>query len=166
MGHDREKPSTFSTRLAHRLGGKQRPAIGRSAVPQTSPSTSPRVTPVTIPRRIPLIPCVKPGFENQVAGDPPDSVAQNIPRVIQKSARSQGDDDYRPPLPSGFVAACPRLTELTIFPYPYSARIPGMEIMQDQAGKAFSALLELVFAYRELPDFDTIQISCFPALEP
>ena len=56
----------------------------------------------------------------------------------------------RPPLV--FVAACPRLTE--------------REILHDPAGKALSAISELVFACEPLPDFDTIQILRFPTLEP
>ena len=82
--------------------------------------------------------------------------------MIQNSARLQGDSDNQPPLSSGFVAACPRLTELTIFPYPNITIITGREIMHDPTGKALSALSELVFACEALPDFDTIQILCFP----
>ena len=65
-----------------------------------------------------------------------------------------------------FVVACPRLTELTIFPYPYDFRITEREILHDPAGKALPAISELVFACESLPDFDTIQILCFPTLEP
>ena len=56
----------------------------------------------------------------------------------------------RPPLV--FVAACSRLTE--------------REILHDPAGKALSAISELVFACEPLPDPDTIQILYFPTLEP
>ena len=38
--------------------------------------------------------------------------------------------------------------------------------MHDPAGKVLPALSELVFACETLPHFDTIQILCFPALEP
>ena len=38
--------------------------------------------------------------------------------------------------------------------------------MHDPAGKALSALSELVFVCKVLPHFDTIKILCFPADQP
>lgn len=55
---------------------------------------------------------------------------------------------------SGFAAACPRLTELTIFPYPLISN------------PMTAGISELVVACRALPDFDTLQILHFPAQPP
>ena len=63
------------------------------------------------------------------------------------------------PLPtSGFVAACPKLTELTIIcPHP-NKRGLGNGILRDPVGTVRSATSELVNACKGLPDFDTFQI--------
>ena len=62
---------------------------------------------------------------------------------------------------SGFVAACPKLTEVTIFPDPYNARITETGILCDPDRRVLSAMSELVVACNALPDFDTLQILHF-----
>ena len=70
-------------------------------------------------------------------------------------------------LTSGFVAACPKLTELTIFyPRPSDAKISEGGIPIHPAESARTATLELVNACRALPDFDTLQIVHFPLVAP
>ena len=70
--------------------------------------------------------------------------------------------DLLPP-PLVFVAACPRLTELTITcPHPYDGPVAETGIMFDPAESAHSTVLSLVVAYKVLPDFDTLQIVHFP----
>ena len=65
------------------------------------------------------------------------------------------------------MAACSRLTELTVIsPYPSGAQRAETEILLDPAGRARSALLELVVACKALPDFDTLQIARFPIILP
>ena len=77
---------------------------------------------------------------------------------------SEGDDQLLPT--SVFIAACPRLTELTISPYPHHAKITETEILLDPAGTSRSAMLELVIACGTLPDFGTLQILHFPTAAP
>ena len=60
----------------------------------------------------------------------------------------------------GFVAACPRLTELTVISH--YAQNAGRRVSLDLAGRARSAISELVVACKTLPDFDTLQIVHFP----
>ena len=60
---------------------------------------------------------------------------------------------------SGFLAACPRLTELTVaFPRSYRGQVMEGGILPDPAERAHSAMSELVLACKALPDFDTLQI--------
>lgn len=67
------------------------------------------------------------------------------------------------PPPSEFVAACPRLTELTIVcPHPNDGPVAEMGILPDPTESVRSAVLELVIACKVLPDFDTLQIVHFP----
>ena len=57
------------------------------------------------------------------------------------------------------MAACPRLTELTlIYPYPGDPPVSETGVPLDVVGTTHSATLELVNACKFLPDFDTIQI--------
>jgi hypothetical protein len=68
-----------------------------------------------------------------------------------------GDDS--PPRPSGFAAACPKLTELTIIcPQQGSIEPPETGYLLDPVGSARSATSELVNACKALPDFGTLQI--------
>ena len=77
----------------------------------------------------------------------------------QHSIGSWDDDDDRPPLIPEFVAACPRLTELTVvFHHQYDAKHAEMGILLDPAGGARSAMSELVVACKALPDFDILQV--------
>jgi hypothetical protein len=63
------------------------------------------------------------------------------------------------PLTSGFVAACPRLTELTIiFPHPHTTEATKTGYLLDPVGSVRSATSELVSTCKALPDFDTFQI--------
>ena len=63
------------------------------------------------------------------------------------------------PPTSGFVSACPKLTELTIIsPYPDTLEEMETEYFLDPVGTARSAMSELVNACKVLPDFDTLQI--------
>jgi len=65
--------------------------------------------------------------------------------------------------PSRFVAACPRLTELTvIYPHPGHSHTTGTGGPLDRVGSARSAILELTIACKALPYFDTLQIVYFP----
>lgn len=73
-----------------------------------------------------------------------------------------GNGDSLPPT-SGFVAACPKLTELTvIYPHPDHSQTMGTGRLLDRAGGARSAISELVIACKALPDFDTLQIVYSP----
>ena len=61
------------------------------------------------------------------------------------------------------MAACPKLTELTIFyPRPGDAQVSEGGILIYPAESARTATLEIVNACRALPDFDTLQIVHFP----
>ena len=64
------------------------------------------------------------------------------------------------------MAACPKLTELTITPDPYDTRTTETGILYDPAGTALSAISELVVACETLPDFDALQILHAPAPPP
>ena len=66
------------------------------------------------------------------------------------------------------MAACPRLTELTIiYPDPIDAhQTLGTGIIFDPIGGAPSAVLELITACNALPDFDTLQIVHLPSPTP
>ena len=87
--------------------------------------------------------------------------------MMQSSVGSWGDNNDLLPLALGFVAACPRLAELTIvLPYQYSAEQMEMGFLLDQVGMARSAIPELVCACKALPDFDTLQIVRFPVISP
>jgi hypothetical protein len=66
--------------------------------------------------------------------------------------------DLRPPT-LGFVAACPKLTELTIVcPHPDTVEDLETGYFFDPVGTARSATSELVNACNALPYFDTFQI--------
>ena len=86
--------------------------------------------------------------------------------MIQGSAGSWNDNGWLTASDSGFVAACPRLTELTVMPNPYDTRATGVGVLHDPAGRALLALSELVAACKALPDFDTLQILHIPAHPP
>ena len=63
------------------------------------------------------------------------------------------------------MAACPRLTELTIiFPHGYWTQRGEIGFLLDQAGRARLEILELVSACKALPDFDTLQIVHYPVV--
>lgn len=63
---------------------------------------------------------------------------------------------------SGSLAACPRLTELTIiYPHPDDTQFEAVETRLDMVGTACSAMRELVNACKALPDFNTVQIVHF-----
>jgi len=65
------------------------------------------------------------------------------------------------------VAACPKLTELTIiYPHPAQTHRSEMATLTEPIRMTRSAMLELVNACRELPDFDTFQIVYFPNAGP
>ena len=65
------------------------------------------------------------------------------------------------------MAACPRLTELTIIcPHAYDLQRSEMGTLLDPVGGASSAASELVNACKALPDFDTLQIVDFPLVLP
>lgn len=67
------------------------------------------------------------------------------------------------PLASGFVIACPGLTELTVVsPYPFDTQYMEPGTLFDPAGRARPAISELVTACKALPDFDILQIVHFP----
>ena len=75
-----------------------------------------------------------------------------------------GNGDRLPPT-SGFVAACPGLTELTIICSPsLDTEITTSETLFDLVGKTRSAISELVTLCKALPDFDTLQIVYIPIL--
>jgi hypothetical protein len=60
---------------------------------------------------------------------------------------------------SGFVAVCPKLTELTaICPHPDTAEATETGYLLDPLGSVRSATSELVNACKALPDFETFQI--------
>jgi len=83
--------------------------------------------------------------------------------VIQHSVGSQDENGDSLPPTSGFVAACPRLTELTIiYPHPHDSHRRETGTLPDPVGSARSAASELVNACKLLPDFDTLQIAHFP----
>ena len=67
------------------------------------------------------------------------------------------------PLTIGFVAACPKLTELSIvYPYPCDGDVDlGMETSARLVRNVRSAMLELANTCKALPDFDTFQIVLF-----
>ena len=68
-----------------------------------------------------------------------------------------GDDSPSPTL--GFVAACPKLAELTIIsPHPDTIEDLETKYYLDPVGSVRSATSELVNACKGLPDFDTLQI--------
>ena len=57
------------------------------------------------------------------------------------------------------MAACPRLTELTVtFHHEYDAQRTETGVLLDQAGRARSAMSEFIVACTALPDFDTLQV--------
>jgi hypothetical protein len=63
------------------------------------------------------------------------------------------------PLTSGFVAACPNLTELTIIcPNPYTPEAMGTKYLLDPIRNVRSAMSGLMNVCKALPDFDTLQI--------
>ena len=63
------------------------------------------------------------------------------------------------PSTAGFVAACPKLTELTlIYPHPHTVMDAETGYLFDPVGTVRSAMSELVSACEALPDFDTFQI--------
>ena len=66
-----------------------------------------------------------------------------------------------PPLP-GFVAACSRLTELTLL-FPNG---PESWVIRSQDGVASAAVLDVVTTCKALPNLDTIQIVYFPCEVP
>jgi hypothetical protein len=79
--------------------------------------------------------------------------------VIQHSLGSLDVGGGSWPPTSGFVTACPKLTELTIIsPYPDTLEEMETGYLLDPVGTARSATLELVNACKVLPDFDTLQI--------
>ena len=83
--------------------------------------------------------------------------------MIQRSIESQDESDDLLPPTSGFVAACPRLTELTVIsPHPHDSHRRETGALTDPVGSARSAASELVNACKALPDFDTFQIAHFP----
>ena len=86
--------------------------------------------------------------------------------MIQNSAGSWNDNDWLTASDSELVAACPRLTELTITPNPYDARAAETGVLHDPAGKALPAISETVAACEGLPDFNTLQILHIPAPPP
>jgi len=60
------------------------------------------------------------------------------------------------------VAACQRLTELTVtYPHPHDTSFSNQGVLLDKVETTRSAALEMVNACKELPDFDTIQIVYF-----
>ena len=70
--------------------------------------------------------------------------------------------DWLPPTLE-FVVACPRLTELTVIsPYTHDSQDAETVILLNQAGRARSAISELVVACKALQNFDTFQIVRFP----
>ena len=87
--------------------------------------------------------------------------------MIRHSVGSQGENDGLLFPTSGFVAACPRLTELTIiYPHPHDSRRSETGTLSDPVGSARSATSELVNACKALPDFDTLQIVHLPLVTP
>ena len=83
--------------------------------------------------------------------------------MIQHRVESRGNDGDQFPPTLGYVAACPRLIELTVvLPYPHSTEPLATRNRLDPAGRARSAISELVVACKALPDFDTLQIVHFP----
>ena len=68
---------------------------------------------------------------------------------------------------SGFVAACPELAELTIVsPYPSGAQLTEAGVLLDPAGRARSAISEVVDACKALPDLDVLQLVRIPIVPP
>ena len=79
--------------------------------------------------------------------------------MIQHSVGPWDDSDDCPPSTLEFVAACPRLTELTVlFRHKYDAQCPETGTPIDPTGGAHSAMSELVVACKALPDFNTLQV--------
>jgi len=65
------------------------------------------------------------------------------------------------------VAACPKLTELTIiYPRPGDDTISEKGIIPDGTATARAATSEIVNACTSLPDFDTLQIVHSPLVPP
>ena len=66
------------------------------------------------------------------------------------------------------MVACSRLTELSvIYPYPYDTfQETDKGILFDPAGRARSAVSELIVACKALPDFNTLQIVRLPIRPP
>ena len=81
---------------------------------------------------------------------------------------SRGGNDDRLPPTSGFVAACPRLTELSvIFPYQHDTfEESGTGVRLDPARRARPAMLKLIDACKALQDFNTLQIVRLPFVPP
>jgi hypothetical protein len=79
--------------------------------------------------------------------------------VIRHSLGSLNVGGDSPPQTSGFVAACPKPTELTIICH-HPDKVWGLETgySHDPVGTVRSATSELVNACKALPDFDTFQI--------
>ena len=86
--------------------------------------------------------------------------------MIQNSAGPRNNNDRLTTSNSGFVDACPRLTELTVTSNPYATTTTKAGVQHDPAGMALSAISELVVACEGLPDFDTLQILHAPAVPP
>ena len=88
--------------------------------------------------------------------------------MVQHSVKSLSDNDTRLHPTSGFVAACPKLTELTVISiYPRYVRLNRVAVPLDPTREnAHSAISELVVACRALPDFDTFQIVRIPTATP
>jgi hypothetical protein len=79
--------------------------------------------------------------------------------VIRHSLGSLDVGSDSPPPTLGFVAACPRLTKLTVIcPHPNSIEDTETGYLLDPVGSVLSATSELVNACKALPDFDTFQI--------
>ena len=79
--------------------------------------------------------------------------------MIRHSLGSLDVGSNSPPPTLGFVAACPRLTELTVIcPHPDSTEDTETGYLLDPVGSVLSATSEFVNACKALPDFDTFQI--------
>jgi hypothetical protein len=79
--------------------------------------------------------------------------------VIRHSLGSLNVRDDSPVQTSGFVAACPKLTELTIIcPHPNNVEDLETGYFHDPVGNVRSATSGLANACKVLPYFDTLQI--------
>ena len=58
------------------------------------------------------------------------------------------------------MAACPRLTELTVVFRQYDAQHAETGTVINPAGEARSAMSELIVACKALPDFNALQVVC------